>query len=395
MKIEYVNPRDLIQDPNQPRTHMDKKTIEALAQSYETFPEKVIDPIEIDKNNVIVRGHRRREAALIAKLDKVPVHRIEDVDKDRQQRLLRQLIEAEDYSPMDRAWSYATAIININQSEKQYTIPEVKQMDRVHLTTLLDAQTGGAGGTKKQGQSELSRKIGVPQTTISMYLRTLLVLEPETQQMIEEGELPVTLGDELTRIKSLKTKLMVESLIRDKKPQRDVVRRFVTLLKDKEDIKMEVVEKIFSMKTKDAKKYLDSLEKVTPDLQEKVIESDLETEDIEKLGEFEEPEQQEEILDLYEQKSEEDDELFEDVVDKYKDIAKGEKPPEIEEELSPELKRFNRINEQCDKFIVITPATIKKIPEGKQRDTILDKLQQTENHIHKLLETFDVYKTVG
>jgi len=50
-------------------------------------------------------------------------------------------------------------------------------MDRDYLLNLVDKSSPGQG--VKGGQSELSRKIGVPQQTIAYYL-SLLKAEPET-----------------------------------------------------------------------------------------------------------------------------------------------------------------------------------------------------------------------
>ena len=65
MKIEYINSKDLKPTLNQPITHMAELQIQILVKVYGgTFGEKLIEPIEVDVNNMIVRGHKRREASL-------------------------------------------------------------------------------------------------------------------------------------------------------------------------------------------------------------------------------------------------------------------------------------------------------------------------------------------
>lgn len=64
------------------------------------------------------------------------------------ERFERQLVDdahRKDLSPLDRAWAYATAIININTG-KSYTIKEVKEMDRSLLLNLVSTSKGGQRG---------------------------------------------------------------------------------------------------------------------------------------------------------------------------------------------------------------------------------------------------------
>jgi DNA modification methylase len=69
-KILFVAIADLIPDPNNPRKHGGAQ-ISAIAKSIESFGFNA--PILVDKNNKIVAGHGRYEAALLLGIDKVPV----------------------------------------------------------------------------------------------------------------------------------------------------------------------------------------------------------------------------------------------------------------------------------------------------------------------------------
>jgi len=103
--------------------------------------------------------------------------------------LERQLIDDAQHknlSDIERVWAYATAIININTGGN-YTIPEVKRMERDALLNLI--MQGTKDGTKiGKGAKELSRRIGVSQPTIWYYV-SLLKAEPETQRLVGEGEM--------------------------------------------------------------------------------------------------------------------------------------------------------------------------------------------------------------
>ncbi len=62
--IEKIKP-----DVNQPRQYIDEEDLKGMAQSIVT--EGIINPIEVDKNFVIVTGERRWRAAKIAGLKSV------------------------------------------------------------------------------------------------------------------------------------------------------------------------------------------------------------------------------------------------------------------------------------------------------------------------------------
>src|SRR5260370_19056289 len=69
-QIMFAGIRDLIPDPDNPRKH-GRAQISAIAKSIEAFGFNA--PILVDKNNKIVAGHGRNEAAKLLGLDKVPI----------------------------------------------------------------------------------------------------------------------------------------------------------------------------------------------------------------------------------------------------------------------------------------------------------------------------------
>jgi ParB-like chromosome segregation protein Spo0J len=66
----FVAIGDLVHDPHNPRKH-GRAQISAIAKSIEAFGFNA--PILVDKNNKIVAGHGRYEAAKLLGLDKVPI----------------------------------------------------------------------------------------------------------------------------------------------------------------------------------------------------------------------------------------------------------------------------------------------------------------------------------
>src|SRR3989338_5939330 len=88
--MEYKTiPIDKIKtDSNNPRQSSKEENFKEMAKSILTAG--VINPIEVDKNLVIITGERRWRAAKIAGLKMVPV-RIIDISEDK--RFVRQVIE--------------------------------------------------------------------------------------------------------------------------------------------------------------------------------------------------------------------------------------------------------------------------------------------------------------
>lgn len=68
MKVLYADPLDLIPYENNPRIndYAVKKVLESIKEYGFT------NPILVDKDLVIIAGHTRREAAILAGLEKVP-----------------------------------------------------------------------------------------------------------------------------------------------------------------------------------------------------------------------------------------------------------------------------------------------------------------------------------
>lgn len=230
-RIEYLDPSEIKPDPNQPRqtwTEEDKEEIQGMVDSLEEHG--VIEPIEIDENNVIVLGERRWKACAIAGV-KVPTRRKTGLTPA--QRLERQIIsdsQRKDLSPIDRAWAYATAIANINTG-KNYTVKNLKSIK--NLITLLDL---GPGRGLKSGQAELSRRIGISQMTISNHLK-VLGLKPEIQEAIEKKQLPMTIAREIKRLPTEKLQRILQNRIAGdlktgKKPKRDEISEVVSFVNE-------------------------------------------------------------------------------------------------------------------------------------------------------------------
>lgn len=79
MVLEYIELSKIFPYENNPRKN--QEAIEYVAKSIKEFGFKV--PVVIDKNNIIVCGHTRYEAAQMLKMDKIPCVRADDLDEDQ------------------------------------------------------------------------------------------------------------------------------------------------------------------------------------------------------------------------------------------------------------------------------------------------------------------------
>jgi ParB family chromosome partitioning protein len=87
MQILQKNINEIRPDPNQPRKNFPEKRIREMAKSILT--EGIINPIEIDKDGVIITGEMRWRSAKEAGLTTVPVKVIDPGEN----RFRRQVIE--------------------------------------------------------------------------------------------------------------------------------------------------------------------------------------------------------------------------------------------------------------------------------------------------------------
>jgi len=166
---EYEATDKITPDPHQPRTEFKDEVIEGYVHSLETLGQ--INPIEIDENNVILRHEQLWRAAKKLGLEKVLV--VRKTGLSQASRFERQLADHdEDLSHIDKLWAYATGVVNIN-NDADYTKGDIKQMyenDCDRLVNLLDVSKKAGKLGDRLGQTELSRRIGVHQKTISNYL---------------------------------------------------------------------------------------------------------------------------------------------------------------------------------------------------------------------------------
>lgn len=134
-KIINVPLPKIKEDPNQPRQHFTKTMIEEMATSIKN--EGIINPIEIDKNSIIITGAIRFKATKVAGLKVIPCKLILEIDNS--ERFIRQMQENLHHNTMS-AWDTAKGLEKtieiICSPSEQTTKSSVGRPAQVHIRKL-------------------------------------------------------------------------------------------------------------------------------------------------------------------------------------------------------------------------------------------------------------------
>lgn len=165
----YVDLKQVVADPNQPRREFEPGAIEALAASIKS--KGILQPLRVrwepeQGKYVLIAGERRYRAALLAGLESVPVVWIEGTLSPAEvleEQLIENLLRA-DLKPIEQANAFHRLI-------------ELRNCTARELAGLL----------------------GVDAATISRAL-ALLKLDPEIQAEVEAGQITPTTATEIARV---------------------------------------------------------------------------------------------------------------------------------------------------------------------------------------------------
>ncbi len=170
MEIIQVPIEKLKRDEEQPRQTFDQDQIKGMAKSIKT--EGVINPVEVDKNFIIITGEMRWRASKLAGLKTIPC-KVLDINSD--ERFRRQVIENIHHNTMND-WDTAKAL--------------QKLLNLVPRTRI-------AG--KDAGISRLAEEIGKSANYISQHLDRLEDSAP-MQKALREGKISFTHARELQEV---------------------------------------------------------------------------------------------------------------------------------------------------------------------------------------------------
>jgi ParB family transcriptional regulator, chromosome partitioning protein len=211
-------------DPDQPRQRFNESELEELAANVKS--EGVINPIEIDKNNVIITGERRWRAAKIAGLKTVPCFVNELRGKERFKHQLSENIHHNTMSDLDTAEALD------------------KVLNDYKRVSPGDTPPGGLQPTDA-GISWLSKEIGKSRGYILEKL-ALLQQSNEFKDAIEDGAVPSTMVRAIQRCPGEHRKEFEEKVLLNEFPSRDAALEVATALEKRPDKAEELLREDYS-----------------------------------------------------------------------------------------------------------------------------------------------------
>jgi ParB family chromosome partitioning protein len=203
MEILNLNPQDLKPDKNQPRKEITDEQISEMAISIKN--EGIINPIEIDKNNIIITGEVRWRASIEAGLKEVPC-KILEIDKDH--RFIRQMHENMHHntmSAMDTAEGLKKTIEIISSPGEQ-----IKKVGRP-LEIYIDS---------------LSELYGIARNTVSEFL-ALLSEDPDVQKALRDKTFQRTKIRSANKAPEIFRDRLKKKVVKEREMPRDAIDKIV------------------------------------------------------------------------------------------------------------------------------------------------------------------------
>lgn len=145
-KLIYKNPKDLIPYEKNAKKHSEQQLLD-LAESMKK--RKFDQPITIDGDGVIITGHGRREAAILAGIDSVPVIIRDDLTPDevKAKRLEDNKLSSTDYDlnflqeELSDLVGKHEVIIGFNESELSVFVDDMSKMGAVPIIDDLAVES--------------------------------------------------------------------------------------------------------------------------------------------------------------------------------------------------------------------------------------------------------------
>lgn len=197
----------LFPHPHNPRGEVDPATVQELADS---IREKgILEPLivvphpEKSDGHLVVAGHRRRAAAILAGLDEVPAIVRDYTPAEQEEVMLAENIQREALSLLQEAKAYQRLIAN------------------------------------GSSQMDVARKLGINATRIQSRL-VILKLPLSVQRLFDNNELPITLAPLLTRIENIDRQERLANLVASRRLTVPKLKEMVDRIVDAEKTDTEV-----------------------------------------------------------------------------------------------------------------------------------------------------------
>ena len=199
-KVSEIKP-----DPNQPRQHITQSNVNEMAVSIKN--EGIINPIEIDKDDIIITGELRFRASKQAGLKTIPCKILDISDSKRFVRQMQENIHHNTMTAWDTAKGFEKTLRVLSSSAAGFV-----QRDKKHK-----------GDYFKKGVTELSKLYGLTKTSVSNYLE-LLNETKEVQESLKKERFAHTKIAEVNTAPEQYRKVLKEKIIEQKYIPRDAIR---------------------------------------------------------------------------------------------------------------------------------------------------------------------------
>lgn len=167
-----------------------KQTVESV-RAYGVLVPAIARSLE-DGSYELISGHRRKRACELAGLSTMPVI-IRDIDRDAATIIMVDSnLQRENILPSERAKAYKMKLDAIK-----------RQGARHDLTSTQVAQ--------KLSVEKVAEEAGTSKDQVRRYIR-LNELQPELQQMVDEGKIGITPAVELSYLKPYEQRLLIETI---------------------------------------------------------------------------------------------------------------------------------------------------------------------------------------
>ena len=167
-----------------------KETVESV-RAYGVLVPAIARPLE-DGSYELISGHRRKRACELAGLSTMPVI-IRDIDRDAATIIMVDSnLQRESILPSERAKAYKMKLDAIK-----------RQGARHDLTSTQVAQ--------KLSVEKVAEEAGTSKDQVRRYIR-LNELQPELQQMVDEGKIGMTPAVEISYLKPDEQRLLIETI---------------------------------------------------------------------------------------------------------------------------------------------------------------------------------------
>jgi ParB family chromosome partitioning protein len=206
-RIVYINPRDLL--PSKENVRSDPGDLAGLAETIREHG--ILQPLGVMREGDayrIIYGNRRRDAAIVVGLDRVPCLVLEDVDP--QDAVVQQVLEN-----LQR--------LDLNDLDKSRAFEGL-------LTHMVER-----GITQGEAMDGMARTLGLSARQIQRYLR-LRQLSPAVQRLIAQGDLGVTHAQHLVDIDPDDRQEAIAQLVVDESLSAAELARLVAALEHNDNI---------------------------------------------------------------------------------------------------------------------------------------------------------------